>query len=82
MVTLAYLPGSETMSHYTKKARLRAALLARIDSGEFPPGSKLPSQSQLCREYDVSTQTVRSVMDELKARKIVVGVSGSGYYVC
>lgn len=82
MVTLAHLPGSVTMpAHYTKTERLFAALVARIESGEFPPGSKLPSGSELCAEYDVSMQVVRRVTDRLKDRGVIEGVAGSGWYV-
>lgn len=81
MVTLAHLPGSVTMPPYTKVDRLQAAILRRIESGEFRPGDKLPSGSQLCAQYTVSMQVVRTVMDRLKTRGVVVGVPGSGYYV-
>lgn len=69
------------MPAYTKTERLFAALTSRINSGEFPPGSKLPSGRELCEEYAVSMQVVRRVIDRLKDRGIVEGVAGSGYYV-
>ncbi|MFI7492073.1 GntR family transcriptional regulator [Micromonospora echinaurantiaca] len=27
----------------------------RIKSGEFPPGSRLPSRAELCEQYEVSS---------------------------
>lgn len=83
VVTWAHLPGSvTTMSHpYTKVDRLQAAITDLIESGEYPPGAKLPSQRELCDAHGVSLQVVRTALDRLKARGVVVGVPGSGYYV-
>lgn len=81
MVALAYLPGSLTMPAYTKKDQMIEDLLRRIADGEFPPGSKLPSGTELIEQYVVSRQVVRSVIDHLKSTGVVVGVPGSGVYV-
>jgi GntR family transcriptional regulator len=37
-------------------------LVQRIRSGEFPPGSRLPSRAELCREYKVSQSVVDKAM--------------------
>lgn len=40
-------------------------IIAEINSGKFPPGSELPSESELTKIYDVSRITVRRAIDEL-----------------
>lgn len=65
----------------SKKQQLIDDLLARMGSGEFPPGSKLPSHTQLCAEYGVSRQVVNAALDYLKHTNQVASVPGSGVYV-
>ena len=31
----------------------------QIDKGDYPPGSKIPSENELCRKFGISRQTVR-----------------------
>jgi GntR family transcriptional regulator len=69
------------MPAYTKKQQLIDALTQRIESGEYPPGAKLPSGTELCVEFDVSRQVVRSAIDWLKARGLVDGAPGAGVFV-
>ena len=69
------------MPAYTKKQQLINALTERIESGEYAPGSKLPSGTELCAEFNVSRQVVRSAVDWLKARGLVDGVAGAGVFV-
>ncbi|HET9657523.1 MAG TPA: GntR family transcriptional regulator [Kineosporiaceae bacterium] len=46
-------------------------LRARITSGELPPGSKLPSESQMIDHYGVSRITVRHAVAALRAAGLV-----------
>jgi DNA-binding GntR family transcriptional regulator len=69
------------MSAYTKKQQIIDDIEAKIASGEWPPGTKLPSATQLCDQYDVSRMTVRSAIDYLKAVRTLEGAPGSGVYV-
>jgi DNA-binding GntR family transcriptional regulator len=54
---------------------------AQIKSGQLKPGAKLPSTSQLCTKYGVSTIVVRNAMISLKAEGLVEGVPGVGVFV-
>ena len=58
-------------------ADLRAAIL----SGELPAGAKLPSESGLMRQYDVSRTVAKWAIAVLKGVGIVEGRAGSGVYV-
>ncbi|MEU1845353.1 GntR family transcriptional regulator [Micromonospora sediminicola] len=64
-------------AYLTIAADLRAAIL----SGELSAGSKLPSESGLMRQYDVSRTVVKWAVAVLKGEGIVEGRAGSGVYV-
>lgn len=44
-------------------------------------GSKLPSERQLCIDYDISRTTVRSAISELEKRGYVTRIQGKGTFV-
>lgn len=58
--------------------QLRQDLLARIRRGEFPPGSQLPSENQLCEQYGVSVTTARRAFLELVKEGVVKRKAGVG----
>jgi DNA-binding GntR family transcriptional regulator len=57
------------------------AIRAQIAEGEFPPGSTLPSEAALCRQYKVSRNTLRRALDELAADGLLVAQPGRGRVV-
>lgn len=52
-----------------------------IQSGEYPPGSALPSESQLIRQLGVSRMTVRQALQLLRTEGLVVAEHGRGVFV-
>ena len=46
-------------------------LKRRIVSGQFRPGSKLPSSRNLCEEYNVGIATITRALDALKAEGLI-----------
>ena len=56
-------------------------LLARIQAGQLAPGSMIPTEVALCREYGVSRITVRRAMAALVARGLVRRRRGVGSFV-
>ena len=60
---------------------LAARLAARVRTGEFAPGARLPSERDLSAEYAVSRPVVREAMSHLKAAGLVEARAGSGVYV-
>jgi GntR family transcriptional regulator len=56
-------------------------IAARIDAGEYPPGSKIPSYSQLAELYSVSISTAQRAVIVLRERGLVVGSQGRGVFV-
>ena len=71
----------------TKKSRpglaeeIVATLKSRIDDATYEPGSRLPTEAQLCEEFAVSRATVRSAIKELDVVGLVFTRQGLGTYV-
>lgn len=61
--------------------QIAADLTARIESGEYPPGTQLPPYRVLAELYSVSFTTIAQVMVVLRERKVVIGVPGRGVFV-
>jgi GntR family transcriptional regulator len=60
---------------------VRADLRRAIVDGEFPVGTKLPNEEQLCERFSVSRVTVREAVRGLIEDGFVVRRQGSGTYV-
>ena len=56
-------------------------LRERINGGDYPPGGRLPSESSLAEELDVSRATVRAALASLAAQGYIVRKHGAGTYV-
>ena len=52
-----------------------------IDSGEYPPGGRLPPERELAERFEVSRPTVREAIIALEALDQVEVKTGSGVYV-
>lgn len=57
-------------------------LLLKIKNGLYPEGALLPSENELCKQYNVSRSTVRKALQELVKRGIIVSAQGKGSIVC
>jgi DNA-binding LacI/PurR family transcriptional regulator len=57
------------------------SLRDRIEAGELPPGSRLPSQRDLCKEYGVSRITVRRALTHLADDGVIHTRTGQGTFV-
>lgn len=62
--------------------RIVSALAERVSSGVYPAGSRLPSGSQLCKEFGVSPMTVRRALLILQDQGLVSGKQGQGTFAC
>ncbi len=58
-----------------------AVLEQRIRSGEFPPGSRLPTEAQLAAQFAVSRAVVREAIARLRADGLVDSRQGAGAFV-
>lgn len=57
------------------------SLKKRIQSGEFSPGDKLPTEHELIDEFGVSRTVIREALSGLKADQLVDSRQGSGVFV-
>lgn len=64
-----------------KYAQIVAALRQQIADGTYPPGSLLPSETQLIEEFGVSRPTVVRALEELKLRGEIDREHGRGSFV-
>lgn len=56
-------------------------LRQRIRLGELVPMDRLPSEADLCQEFDVSRITVRRALDELASEGLIFKIHGKGAFV-
>jgi len=56
-------------------------LLEDIKKGQYPPGSKLPSEDQLARQFSISRVTLREALRVLEDDGVIVRRHGSGTFV-
>lgn len=61
--------------------QLKEALEARIADGEWKPGDRLPSEQDLCAEYEVSRTVVRQTLLEMENKGLIVKRKGKGSFV-
>ena len=61
--------------------QLADLLLSKIRAGDYPPGSPIPSEHSLAREFHIGRPTARQATDWLVRRRILVRKRGSGTYV-
>ena len=56
-------------------------LTEQISNGDYQPGSRIPSETELCKQYRVSPMTVRRTIKRMSDLGIVNTIQGSGTYV-
>ncbi len=61
--------------------QLADILLARIRSGEYAPGTKIPSENALAASYGIGRPTARQAIDLLVKKRTVERKRGSGTFV-
>lgn len=61
--------------------QLAAIIRDRVQSGEYPRRSAVPSITALAAEHGLAEITVRKALDLLKAEGTLIAVSGKGHYV-
>jgi GntR family transcriptional regulator len=83
MVTLVSQLGSATTMPPAHMSYLAIAddIRARVTTGEYRPGERLPSYAQLADLYSVSLATVRRAVRLLRQQGVVEGYPGKGVYV-
>ena len=61
--------------------QVNEVLRERIRTGVYLPGARLPSESDLADEFDVSRATIRTVLASMAAEGLILRKQGDGTYV-
>jgi GntR family histidine utilization transcriptional repressor len=69
------------MAENPRYLQVKLMILRRIESGEWPPRHKLPSETALVEAFGVSRMTVNRALRELSIEGIIVRIKGAGSFV-
>ncbi|OYU08659.1 MAG: GntR family transcriptional regulator [Pseudomonas sp. PGPPP1] len=72
---IAFVPGTP------KVQQIVEAFSQAIETGEWAPGSKLPSVRELTQTLGVSKFTLNEALDRLRGRNLLTSSQGRGYFV-
>ena len=61
--------------------QLRDALAERIAGGQWKPGSAIPNENDLAREFSVSAGTMRKALDLMETERLLTRRQGRGTFV-
>jgi len=61
--------------------QLKNLIIEKIESGEYTPDSKIPSEQEFCEMYDISRPTVRQAISELTNVGYLYKEKGKGTFV-
>ncbi|MGH2548071.1 MAG: GntR family transcriptional regulator, partial [Thermomicrobiales bacterium] len=61
--------------------RMLGDIKSRILSGEYPPGYRLPTEMDLCHQYDCSRMTASKVLSELAKSGLIERRKRAGSFV-
>ena len=61
--------------------QLYLILRDKIASGEYAPGTRIPTENELIRTYGVSRITVRNAINQLANERMLVKTAGKGTFV-
>ncbi|RSN64211.1 GntR family transcriptional regulator [Actinomadura sp. WAC 06369] len=75
------LPEVDPLSDRPVFKQIADHLRVAIESNGFPPGAKLPSESNLIAHYEVARMTVRNALQILQSEGLTVAEHGKGVFV-
>lgn len=78
---LKFIGKAEERKMQNKFQRVKDALKEVILSGKYPIGTKLPTESELMAQYDVSRYTVRRAVGALVDEHFINRIQGGGMFV-
>lgn len=58
--------------------QLREVIRSKIEEGEYPPGTAIPSENQLAETYGLNRISVRSALAALENEGLIKVVQGKG----
>jgi len=73
--------GINRYSNVPLYCQLKHIILEKIESGEYKEDSKIPSEQDLCEQYNISRPTVRQAINELTNNGHLYKLKGKGTFV-
>jgi multiple sugar transport system substrate-binding protein len=61
--------------------QLKLAIKDKIETGEFKPGERIPTEQELCERYGISRTPVRQALNEMVYEGLLTRRRGSGTFV-
>ena len=61
--------------------QIAAIIRARIESGEYPAGTRIPTESEMVETWEVARTTARRAIALLREEGLVITVPQRGSYV-
>lgn len=61
--------------------QLREVIRGKIEDGEYPPGTAIPSENQLADTYGLNRLSVRNALEALENEGLLQSVQGKGVFV-
>jgi GntR family transcriptional regulator len=61
--------------------RIMSDIRTQIETGNLPPGTKLPSTKELASQYECSEEPVKKALGRLEDAGLIFGHQGRGRYV-
>ena len=71
----------KSVPYTAKHQRVRDALRHQLSEGRYPPGSRLPTEIELPKQFRVGKQTIVRALNELVREGLIVRRRGDGTYV-
>ncbi|ODM25416.1 GntR family transcriptional regulator [Clostridium sp. Bc-iso-3] len=62
-------------------SQLKNIIIEKIENGEYPPDTKIPSEQDFCELYNISRPTVRQAVSELTNNGYLYKEKGKGTFV-
>jgi GntR family transcriptional regulator len=75
------MPGIDPTGPVAPYRQLAEILRARIESGRYRPGERIPTESELVEEFELARSTVRRAVSVLREEGVVHTVPQRGTYV-
>lgn len=67
--------------HMSKYVKIYDDIAKQVETGQLQAGDKIPSETELMKQYDVSRGTARKAVDLLQERGYVQKIHGKGVFV-
>lgn len=61
--------------------QLKEIIREHIQSGEWNPGDKIPSENQICEKYNISRNTAKKALEDLVQDGLLKRIQGKGTFV-